>query len=218
MEISELVLEYIKVLIWPTTILILSFYFHKQIQGIFNRIKKADLPGGISIETFPTSLEEAKKLSAEVREEKKESKKQQPYPSIPMTEANARMLNLGFAPSPTGLELSNYRRIAEQDPNLALAGLRIEVETMLKNLAKGWKIDISERDGAGIITAKLKEQGAITLRQYELITVIIKICNAALHGQKVTKKQADDLLDITSVLIEEYIAWLSWGFPDKQGK
>jgi len=216
-ELAKIILEYIKALIWPSIILILSFSFRKQIYGILNRVKKADLPGGISIETFPTQLEEARKLSIEVKKEEKEKEpiKDRKHPSIPLTEANARTLNLGLTPSSSGLELSHYRRLAEQDPNLALAGFRIETETMLKNLAKGWNVAVSERDSAGFIASKLKERGAITSRQYEFIMIIIKLCNAAIHGQKVTIKQVNELLDIADVLVDQYVAWLSWGFPNK---
>ena len=177
------------------------------------KIKRLELPGGTSVETFPEVLEEAKDLSNKFKEEKRpiEEKK---HPAIPLTEANARMLNLGLAPSPSGLELSHYRILAEQDPNLALAGLRIETEAMLKNVAKGFKVSISERDGAGIISQKLRERGAITPYQYELINSILKLCNAAVHGQKVTLMQAEEILNIFEVLRDYYISWLSWGFND----
>lgn len=213
MEIAKIILEYIKAVIWPATVLVVLTVFRSQIVELFKRVKKADFPGGISFETFPEQLKEAKDLSAKVKEEKP-IKLQEKLPIIPLTEANARMLNLGLAPSPSGLELSYYRVLAEQDPNLSLAGLRIEMETMLKNVAKGFKALINERDSAGIIARKLKEHGAITSQQLELIDAIIRLCNSAVHGQKVTKGQAEEILDMASVLIDYYISWLSWGFSD----
>ncbi len=209
------ILEYIQALIWPFTVLILFVLFRTHIGVVFSRIKKADLPGGISIETFPNHIKEAKDLLVEVKEEKNTSIEKKERPSIPLTEANARMLNLGLNPSPTGLELSHYRILSEQDPNLALAGLRIEVETMLKNLAKGFKVPIAERDSAGIIARKLREKGAITTRQAELIQAVVQLCNAAVHGIKVTSSQAEEILDIAEILRDNYVSWLSWGFPDK---
>ena len=125
------------------------------------------------------------------------------------------MINLGLAPSPSGLELSYYRVLAEKDPNLALAGLRMEAETMLKNLAKGFDVSLSERDSTGIIARKLKETGAITANQFDLIEIIIKLCNAAIHGQKVTIDQAEEVLKIGEILVDQYISWLSWGFTNK---
>lgn len=215
MDTARLILEYIQALIWPVTVLILFIFFRRQIGNIFSRVKKADLPGGISIETFPDHIKEAKELSVEVREEKHPSTKKKEYPTIPLTEANARMLSLGLDPSPTGLELSHYRILSEQDPNLALAGLRIEVQTMLKNLAKGFKVPIGERDNAGIIARKLREKGAITSRQADLIKAVVQLCNAAVHGIKVTSSQAEEILDIAEILRDNYVSWLSWGFPDR---
>jgi hypothetical protein len=214
-DTARLILQYIKALIWPVTVLILSIFFRTEVRNIFRRLRKADLPGGISIETFPDHIREAKELSVEVSEEKHPSIEKKEYPTIPLTEANARMLNLGLNPSPTGLELSHYRILSEQDPNLALAGLRIEVETMLKNLAKGFKVPIGERDSTGIIARKLREKGAITSRQAELIKAIVQLCNAAVHGIRVTSSQAEEILDIGEILRDNYISWLSWGFRDK---
>lgn len=215
LEIARLILEYIEVLIWPGTVIVLLLLFRTQIGNMLYRVKKANLPGGISIETFPERLEEAKKLSVEVRQEKPPSIKGKEHPRIPLTEANARMLNLGLRPSTSGLEFSDYRIISEKDPNLALAGLRIEIETMLKNLAKGFKVTIGERDGAGIIVKRLKEKNAIISHQAELLDVVIRLCNAAIHGVKVTFSQAEEILDIAEMLRDQYVSWLSWGFPDK---
>ncbi|MDD4894774.1 MAG: hypothetical protein PHW54_05625 [Candidatus Omnitrophica bacterium] len=214
MEIAKLVLEYIRVFIWPITIVLLSMIFKNEIIYLLRRIKKADFPGGVSIETFPQEIREAKSLSREIKEEgKKEKKKSEP--TIPLTEANARMLNLGLAPSPSGLEFSYYYNLIEQDPAIALASLRIEFEIMLKNIAKGFKVEINHRDGAGVITKKLLEKSAITSRQAELINHIIKLCNSAVHGFRVSSSQAEEIFKIAEVLRDQYISWLSWGFSDK---
>lgn len=218
MEIAKLILEYIKALVWPATVLILIMLFRTQIRNIFGRLKKADFPGGISIETFPDQIKEAKELSVVVRKEIWPSSEKKERSSIPLTETNARMLNLGLAPSPSGLELSHYRILSEQDPNLALAGLRMEIETMLKNLAKGFKVQISERDSAGIIARKLSEKRAITSRQAEFINSVVQLCNAAVHGIKVTSSQAEEILDVAEILRDDYISWLSWGFPEENSK
>lgn len=217
MEIAKVILEYLKAVIWPATIILLALYYKKELEKIFKRIKKADLPGGVSIETFPEAIQEAKTLSMEVKreEEEKKSKKKDllSTPTIPLTEANTRMLNLGLSPSPSGLELSYYRNLIDEDPNIALAGLRIEIENMLKNLAKGFNISINKYDGAGRVTKKLKDNVAITSHQAELINQVIRICNSAVHGLKVTSSQAEEIISIAETLRDQYISWLSWGFP-----
>jgi len=214
MKIAKVILEYIRVFIWPMTVIFILVFFRNEVSCLLRRIKKADLPGGLSIETFPEEIKEAKTLSIEVKKEEKNKDEEKRGPTIPLTEANARMLNLGLSPSPSGLELSYYKNLIEQDPNIALAGLRMEIETMLKNLAKGFKIDINNRDSANIITRKLKQKSAVTSQQARLLNYVIELCNAAVHGLKVSSSQAKEILEIAEVLRDQYISWLSWGFPN----
>ena len=216
MEEAKIVLEYIKAIIWPITTLIVIAIFKKQIGGLFHRIKKAELPGGISLETFPEQIKEAQEISEEVKQESSEKIAEKNVSVIPLTETNKLMLNLGLAPSPSGLELSYYINISAQDPNLALAGLRMEVETMLKNLAKGFKVEVSDKESSGNILTKLKRNGCITNRQYELITKVLKLCNAAIHGLKISTRDANEILDVAMVLRDDYVAWLSWGFEGQR--
>ncbi len=216
MELANIILEYIKVLIWPITTFTILILFRRQIKDVITRLKKAEFPGGISFETIPEKIDEAKALSNEVKQEKNDREYKEKRPVIPLNEANAKMLNLGLLPSPSGLELSYYREIAQGDPVLALAGLRIELETMLKNLAKGYNIPLNKKDSLGLIVKKLRERVAITSKQAELINAIIKLCNAAIHGTKITADQAKEILEISEVLRDDYIRWLSWGFPEQK--
>ena len=217
MESATLILDYFRVFIWPLTVLFILFIFRRHIISLINRIQKANFPGGISIETFPNQIADAKDLSKLVKDEGiniPEDRRE--YPIIPLTEANTRMLNLGLTPSHSGLEISYYRNLVNQDPNLALAGLRIEIEAMLKNLAKGFKVPVGKRSSAGIIVKKLREKVAITMKQMELIRIILDLCNRAVHGYEVSKPEANQILDIAEILMEQYIAWLSWGFPNEK--
>ena len=40
----------------------------------------------------------------------------------------------------------------------------------------------------------------------------MNICNAAVHGEKISKSQAIDVFEMMPVLIQDYISWLDWGF------
>ena len=103
---------------------------------ILNRLRKAGLPGGVSID-FQEEILEAKQVSKEVQALPAPADRPK-RPTIPQTEANARMIALGLKPTSSGLDMSYYREIAQSDPTLALAGLRIEIETLAKNLAIGF--------------------------------------------------------------------------------
>lgn len=143
MDIAHLVLEYIKALAWPALLLIVTLVFRRELLRLISRIKKADFPGGISIETFPQQIEDAMSLSKIVKNEIKiKNQEHSSATSIPLNEANKRMIKLTLAPSSSGLDFTYYRNIANSDPNLALAGLRMELEVMLKNVAHGFNIYI----------------------------------------------------------------------------
>lgn len=212
MEVAELVLEYIRVLIWPLITLILVLTFRKQIRKVIETLRKADLPGGVSLD-FHKDLEEAKLLSENI-EMAPPPEKLKDIPSIPLTEANKRMIELGLKPSPSGLDLSDYRQMADNDPNLALAGLRIEIDILARNLAKGFDVEISPRDTGMKVLRKLLSENAITKEQLQLTKIVYQLTSDAVHGQYVTMSEANSVLDVADVLIEQYLSWLSWGFED----
>ena len=212
MEVARLVLEFTQALVWPLVALVAIFIFRKPIVAILHRLKGADLPGGVSL-NFEQEIRDARELSREVQSEKP-PKGKMAAPSIPLTEANARMISLGLQPSPSGLDTNQYRSLAEQDPNLALAGLRMEFEIQARNLAKGFNVPTVAHDSAGTLFRKLHDHHAITNQQFQLAQKIIRLCNAALHGTILSREEAESVIDIAKVLADQYVAWLSWGFND----
>jgi hypothetical protein len=211
-------LEFARVLIWPVTTVVLVLLFREVICGLVARLSQASLPGGVTLD-FQKELAEAKSLSREVAEEKQ---KKQPAaaempPIIPVTEVNEKMLSLGLRPSPSGLELAYYQDLAERDPAIALAGLRIELEIMGQNLARGFSVEIPERASIAVLYRTLADRGAITSRQFELVQSILRLCNAAIHGAQVTRQDAARVIETAAVLRDQYLNWLSWGFKDQTG-
>lgn len=177
------------------------------------RIRHADLPGGVGID-LDQEIKEAKSLSAKVQEQPVPAERQRARPAIPLTEANARMLQLGLRPSPSGLDMSYYRTLADQDPNVALAGLRIEIDVLARNLAKGFKLPASDRESGARLIRRLYDAGAITTEQMQLTLKVLQVCDAAVHGMPVSREDADDVIGVAEVLADQYVAWLSWGFDD----
>jgi len=186
--------------------------FRSPLVGILRRLKAAGLPGGVSLD-FDQEVRAAEVLSRDVAR----APRQQPAgatPLLPVTQANARMLSLGLQPSPSGLDMKRYLELAQQDPNVALAGLRMEVEILARNLAKGFKVDIAPHDGAGSLLRRLHDRGAITSAQFQLAQKVVRLCNAAVHGRRVSRDEAEAVIDAARALEKDYIAWLSWGFDD----
>lgn len=212
MEIAKLVLEYVKALAWPVTVLSLSFYFHSEIKRVLARLRKAVLPGGLSVD-LQEEVHEVKELSERVESAALPEDRNR-TPGIPQTEANARMIQLGLRPSPSGLDLSYYREIAERDPILALAGLRIELETWFRNVAQGSKVATKPHDSMNSILARLRDASKVTPDQVTLARRVLSFCNQAIHGGEVSRDQALDIIGAASVLAGDYLAWLSWNFDD----
>jgi hypothetical protein len=216
MEIAKLILEFVKVLVWPSVVLAIVIIFRTKLEAILWRLRKADLPGGVSLD-FDQAIQEAKDLSQQVVRQIETAAEREPKklaPGIPLTQANARMLQLGLRPSPSGLDPSYYRTLVAQDPNLALAGIRIETEILANNLAKGFGIDVSARESGGRLLRKLFDAGAITREQMQLAMKVLALCNAAIHGQFVSREEAEDVIAVTQILMDQYVRWLSWGFAD----
>ncbi|MCP4371332.1 MAG: hypothetical protein GY797_24925 [Deltaproteobacteria bacterium] len=214
MEIAELVLEYVRVLIWPAIILIIVLIFRKQLHTVINRLEKAGLPGGVSFD-FREEIKEAKRLADKV-EALPPSEDITELPTIPLTEVNARLISLGLRPSPSGLDTSYYRSLAMQHPNLALTGVRIEADIVLRNLAQGSGIIIEPKDTGRRLAKKLADAKVIRIETMQLITKILELANLATHGQIVISLgEANSILDSVDVLIEQYVRWLSWGFDSE---
>lgn len=212
MEIAELILEYIKVLIWPGVAVFVLTLFRKQLHKVVLRLQKASLPGGISFD-FNQEVKEVKQLSEKV-EALPTPEKAIGSTRIPQTEANKRLESLGLQPSPSGLNVTKYRDLAESDPNLALAGIRIDFEVLIKNLALGFGIPVNSKDSGMNLLRTLHRQGAVTESQFYLAQKIYQLSNSAVHGQTVTKEQAFQIIEAAEVLAQQYIDWLSWGFDD----
>ncbi len=216
-ELLKIILDFISKLVWPIIVVIFVFVFRKEIRKLVDKAKKLELPGGISIETVTEEISKAQELAEEIKSERKPEIQTIINQSSPETEtkANKRMIELGLEASPSGLDLDYYKRIAEIDLRLAMVGLRIDFEMMLRNLAKGFQIDVQEKESISKTISNLFAKGAITSRQYEFINTIFKISNAAAHGAEITKEQVFKVLEIGQVLVDDYIAWLDWGFNSR---
>lgn len=212
MELAKLVLGYVKALAWPITALAIALIFRREIRAIIARIRKAALPGGVSID-FEEQILETKEIATRV--EASLPPPNRPKTAIlPLTEANSRMISLGLKPTPSGLDLNYYRSIAAHDPTLALAGLRIELEILTRNLAKGFKIDVRAHESPSRVLKRLLEASKVTEDQFALGMRVLSLANQAVHGRTVSRLEAEEIMGVAQVLVDDYRAWLSWGFSD----
>ena len=85
--------------------------------------------------------------------------------------------------------------MAEDDPNLALAGLRIEIEKILRELAQSADIPI-QRTSVGRLMRLLFEKEMLTKQEYSFFTDMIGLLNSAVDGAEVDKKATDWAMEV----------------------
>jgi hypothetical protein len=212
MKLAELILKYIEVLIWPLVTVFILMYFKDELSKLFSRAKKVELPGGISIEAFENKLEKAKQLDREIKSERKPEITELIAKHNNETEANKRMIELGLKPSPSGLDLDYYRSLAKTDIQLAMAGLRMDLELMIRNLAQGFKIKTTDMEPINKVLKSLLDHGAVNTKQVDFMKIIFQLTNYAIHGGQINQEQVESVLELGETLVEDYVAWLDWGF------
>jgi hypothetical protein len=190
MELAKLVLEYVKASAWPITALAIALIFRREIRAIIARRRKAALPGGVSTD-FEEQILETKELATRIEAALPPPNRPQTA-VLPLTEANSRMISLGLKPTPSGLDLNYYRSIAAHDPTLALAGLRIELEILTRNLATGFKIDVPAYESPARVLKRLLDASAVTEDQFASGKRVLSLANQAVHGRTVSRREAEE--------------------------
>ena len=84
---------------------------------------------------------------------------------------------------------------------------------MANNVADGFGIKHEKNESLNSLLRKLRESGSVTAEQHDLMRNILSLCNRAVHGEMVSKREADEVIDAASVIASQYLEWLSWGFP-----
>jgi len=97
-------------------------------------------------------------------------------------------------------ELSNlsqfsFQMVANEDSNLALAGLRIEIERRLKDIAKSREIDTHNKS-LGLILEVLTKQNVLTNEERVVLKELSGLLNKAVHGAEVDNEVAHWAIEI----------------------
>ncbi len=89
----------------------------------------------------------------------------------------------------------SFQTVAQQDPNLALAGLRIEIEKRLEALADVKGITPS-RLGVGGLLKELTRQDALSQEERAVLSDMVGLLNRAVHGATVDPRAVDWALQV----------------------
>jgi hypothetical protein len=66
-DIARILLEYLKALAWPVVAFTVALVYKTQLIGVLGRLKRAGLPGGVSLD-FMEEAREVRELSDHIRE------------------------------------------------------------------------------------------------------------------------------------------------------
>ena len=90
----------------------------------------------------------------------------------------------------------SFQPIAQRDPNLALAGLRIEIEKRLALLAKTHDINADQPMGIGQLLKVLAESNVLTNEERSTLVDMVNMLNAAVHGASVDSRAVEWAIDV----------------------
>lgn len=92
--------------------------------------------------------------------------------------------------------------VAQEDPNLALAGLRIEIEKRLIVLAEKTG-GLPRIKGVGGYLYHLRDKGVLSQEQHSVLADMVGILNSAVHGTEARKDVAAWAMDVGPNLLAE---------------
>jgi hypothetical protein len=108
------------------------------------------------------------------------------------------------APPETGAAAEAISRLAESDPVVALAKLRIELESRLRRLLDKVNPDVSRARPSSLVTV-IKNLAAADLFAAEFgaaLRDVIAICNRAIHGEDIRDVDARQIVNTGIELLE----------------
>ena len=161
--------------LWPNVVKIDAITFALLMVAILpwlsSVIKSIEFPGGIKLELRYLQEAAEKVITA-----------------TPLAKPNARgRISGGDLGTPT--TRYSFVDVMGRDPNLALAGLRIEIERRLRMLAE--KYELQARDPLGRLLGALHRRQILTSDEASGLNALIDAGNSAVHGADVAPQVAD---------------------------
>ncbi len=90
----------------------------------------------------------------------------------------------------------SFQSVAIRDPNLALAGLRIEIEKRLSRLAEIHELNPHRQMGVGQALRALEQADVLTNNERSILADMVNMLNSAVHGAEVDPRAASWAIEI----------------------
>lgn len=171
----------------------ISILFILSIPILAPYLKKAKFPGAEFV--FKDKIQETKELVQELAKQAEKAKIADEMKISPFDRFRLRAVREQFY----------------TDHVLALAALRIEIERKLRLLIGS--LDIAKRDTWSIsrIIDALKKNEVLSSEKISALQKIVNMCNKAVHGEPVSKGEANQIMD----LADELYKYFSPGYSQK---
>jgi hypothetical protein len=111
--------------------------------------------------------------------------------------AKVKAEEAGLLASPTeagALPEYSFLLVADTDPTLALAGLRIEIEKRLRLMAESHGLHV--RPGVGSLLRELSRAQVLTSEEQNVLADLVHLLNSAVHGAAVDEQAAEWAIDV----------------------
>lgn len=164
--------------LWPMLtidVATISLFIISILPWIIPFLKSLELPGGYKLE-FNNELKEVTQKAEEA--------------GLLSKEANLLTKEASLHPIDESEPKYSFLQVAETDPNLALAGLRLEIEKRLKEIAKSRDIRLKKPSVVGSVLEALSREGVLSREEKSVIHELIDLLNQAVHGTEVDKISA----------------------------
>ena len=115
------------------------------------------------------------------------------YHELERVESQAEQVGL-LASEREGQKYS-FELVADSDPNLAMAGLRIEIERLLRTIAEAHRLPKIQIPLKRLVYT-LRDHQVLTYEEASSLERIIYLLNSALHGAQVPPEAAKWVLDV----------------------
>lgn len=118
-----------------------------------------------------------------------------------LQKAEERAGEAGLLAEPTETPDYSFQIVADEDPNLALAGLRIELEKRLQELAEARDVQV-RRTSVGRLLRLLGEREILSVYERSVLEDLVGLLNAAVHGADVDNRSAEWAMDVGPRLLQ----------------
>ncbi|MGW6310458.1 hypothetical protein [Streptomyces niveus] len=173
----KLLLEYIKVFLWPTVVLTLGFVFRKQLTGLARNIDSVETPiGGVTFQRQAEAIaQEAAEIEGEMAAEISEPVRQS-EPEEKQDETNG-FATLSTPPQATHA-LSALLNLAQYDPTAAVLRAWRELETAFTDVAAPFS---TRRHTPGAMIKRAEMQGFLPGNLARVANDLRELRNRVVH-------------------------------------